>query len=128
MLKNIRYSTKFGGANGNFNALHVAVPEIDWIEFGDKFIESIGLCRNQYNFNTYIQNELLINVEQLIHTAAFGSKSMFKRGSRKRRGSKKKRGKRNSQRGKRNSTRNGNSRRSNNPKRSSRKRGKRGNK
>lgn len=47
-LKSIRYSTKFGGANGNFNALHVAVPEIDWIEFGDKFIESLGLCRNQY--------------------------------------------------------------------------------
>ncbi|MCK4701360.1 MAG: adenylosuccinate lyase, partial [Bacteroidales bacterium] len=33
MLKTIPFSAKFGGATGNFNAHHVAYPEIDWISF-----------------------------------------------------------------------------------------------
>lgn len=47
-LDNIRYSTKFGGAVGNFNAHYVSAPEIDWIKFSDKFIENLGLYRNKY--------------------------------------------------------------------------------
>ena len=47
-LNNIKYTTKFGGANGNFNAHHMAIPNIDWIEFANKFVQIFGLERNQY--------------------------------------------------------------------------------
>ena len=40
---------KFGGATGNFNAHHVAYPEVDWIEFANRFVrERLGLERSQY--------------------------------------------------------------------------------
>jgi len=39
---------KFGGATGNFNAHHVAYPEIDWPVFADGFLlESLDLARSQ---------------------------------------------------------------------------------
>ena len=45
-LEAIPYKAKFGGATGNFNAHYVAYPEIDWKQFGDKFVEeSLGLSR-----------------------------------------------------------------------------------
>ena len=47
-LNAINYTTKFGGANGNFNAHHMALPNIDWIEFANKFTQIFGLERNQY--------------------------------------------------------------------------------
>ena len=53
-LKLTKYSTKFGGAVGNFNAHYVAFPNIDWNKFSDDFISSIGLTRNQYT--TQISN------------------------------------------------------------------------
>lgn len=40
-LKAIPYSAKFGGATGNFNAHHVAYPEIDWRSFGNTFVNDI---------------------------------------------------------------------------------------
>jgi adenylosuccinate lyase len=44
----IPYSAKFGGATGNFNAHNVAFPEIDWLDFGDDFVNNIlGLTRSQ---------------------------------------------------------------------------------
>lgn len=47
-LRNIPYSAKFGGATGNFNAHHVAYPEIDWIHFANTFVnEQLGLSRAQ---------------------------------------------------------------------------------
>ncbi|MBP6365560.1 MAG: adenylosuccinate lyase, partial [Bacteroidales bacterium] len=33
MLEHTKFSAKFGGATGNFNAHHVAYPEIDWNNF-----------------------------------------------------------------------------------------------
>ncbi|MDE6206366.1 MAG: adenylosuccinate lyase [Muribaculaceae bacterium] len=36
---------KFGGATGNFNAHHVAYPDIDWATFGEEFLNSLGLSR-----------------------------------------------------------------------------------
>jgi adenylosuccinate lyase len=42
-LIDIPYSAKFGGATGNFNAHHVAYPQINWIEFADNFVYDIGL-------------------------------------------------------------------------------------
>jgi adenylosuccinate lyase len=40
-LKAIPYSAKFGGATGNFNAHHVAYPQVDWNKFGDHFVNDI---------------------------------------------------------------------------------------
>lgn len=40
-LKAIPYSAKFGGATGNFNAHHVAYPDIDWRAFGNTFVNDI---------------------------------------------------------------------------------------
>ncbi|WKV10916.1 adenylosuccinate lyase [Marivirga harenae] len=37
--KNIPFAAKFGGATGNFNAHHVAYPDIDWRKFGNNFCE-----------------------------------------------------------------------------------------
>ena len=48
LLKTIPYSAKFGGATGNFNAHHVAYPDIDWIKFGNQFVnDRLGLHRSQ---------------------------------------------------------------------------------
>lgn len=45
----VPHSAKFGGATGNFNAHHVAYPEIDWQAFGNKFVdETLKLNRSQY--------------------------------------------------------------------------------
>ncbi len=38
LLKTIPFSAKFGGATGNFNAHHVAYPEIDWVSFANHFV------------------------------------------------------------------------------------------
>ena len=47
-LKEIPFSAKFGGATGNFNAHHLAYPEIDWVEFADRFVnEGLGLKRSK---------------------------------------------------------------------------------
>lgn len=47
-LKNIPAPAKFGGATGNFNAHHVAYPEIDWVDFANNFVNStLGLDRSQ---------------------------------------------------------------------------------
>ncbi len=43
-LKRVDHSAKFGGATGNYNAHHVAYPEIDWKAFGTRFVEeTLGL-------------------------------------------------------------------------------------
>ena len=47
MLGTIPYACKFGGATGNFNAHHVAYPDIEWPAFADAFTESLGLTRSQ---------------------------------------------------------------------------------
>ncbi|MDR0506765.1 MAG: adenylosuccinate lyase [Dysgonamonadaceae bacterium] len=55
LLQQTPVSAKFGGATGNFNAHHVAYPNIDWKQFGDKFVkEKLGLIREEYT--TQISN------------------------------------------------------------------------
>ena len=55
LLKKVSISGKFGGATGNFNAHHVAYPEIDWAEFGGRFLrEKLQLEREEYT--TQISN------------------------------------------------------------------------
>lgn len=54
-LKECKMSGKFGGATGNFNAHHVAYPDIDWVSFANKFLsEKLSLQREQ--FTTQISN------------------------------------------------------------------------
>ena len=54
-LKACKLTAKFGGATGNYNAHHVAYPQIDWKSFGNKFVsEKLGLEREQYT--TQISN------------------------------------------------------------------------
>ena len=47
LLNGIPQTAKFGGATGNFNAHHVAYPNIDWIQFADGFVTKyLGLSRS----------------------------------------------------------------------------------
>ncbi len=44
LLNDIKSAAKFGGATGNFNAHHVAYPDVDWKAFGTDFVqERLGL-------------------------------------------------------------------------------------
>ena len=42
----LTYPAKFGGATGNMNAHKVAYPDMDWIDFGNRFVASLGLKRS----------------------------------------------------------------------------------
>jgi adenylosuccinate lyase len=62
LLFNIPFAAKFGGATGNYNAHHVAYPQIDWKQFGSKFVEdNLGL---HHSFPT-------TQIEHYDHFAAF---------------------------------------------------------
>ena len=41
LLNDIKSAAKFGGATGNFNAHHVAYPQIDWKNFGATFVQEV---------------------------------------------------------------------------------------
>ena len=61
-LFNIPFAAKFGGATGNYNAHHVAYPNVDWKQFGTNFVEDIlGL---HHSFPT-------TQIEHYDHFAAF---------------------------------------------------------
>lgn len=61
-LFNIPFAAKFGGATGNYNAHHVAYPQIDWRKFGSDFVEgNLGL---HHSFPT-------TQIEHYDHFAAF---------------------------------------------------------
>ena len=50
LLNDVPCAAKFGGATGNFNAHHIAYPDIDWKAFGTAFVqERLGL---HYSFPT----------------------------------------------------------------------------
>jgi len=54
-LEETPYSAKFGGATGNFNAHHVAYPNIDWVDFANRFLaEKLELKRSK--FTTQIEH------------------------------------------------------------------------
>ena len=62
LLFNIPFAAKFGGATGNYNAHHVAYPQIDWRKFGGTFVEkNLGL---HHSFPT-------TQIEHYDHFAAF---------------------------------------------------------
>lgn len=62
LLFNVPFAAKFGGATGNYNAHHVAYPQIDWRKFGNDFVEAnLGL---HHSFPT-------TQIEHYDHFAAF---------------------------------------------------------
>lgn len=62
LLKQIPFAAKFGGATGNFNAHHIAYPNVDWKAFGKDFVENrLGLS---HSFPT-------TQIEHYDHLAAF---------------------------------------------------------
>lgn len=62
LLFNIPFAAKFGGATGNYNAHHVAYPNVDWRKFGTDFVEDVlGL---HHSFPT-------TQIEHYDHFAAF---------------------------------------------------------
>lgn len=70
-LKNVPSTAKFGGATGNFNAHHVAYPEIDWKQFACRFVsEKLGLQREDYTtqISNYDQMGALFDALRRINT------------------------------------------------------------
>lgn len=55
LLQSTPVSAKFGGATGNFNAHHVAYPEINWKEFGNHFVNDVLKLKRE-EFTTQISN------------------------------------------------------------------------
>ncbi len=54
-LINIPFTAKFGGATGNFNAHQITFPKINWIKYGNEFVDNVlGLKRCQ--FTTQIEH------------------------------------------------------------------------
>lgn len=47
-LEETRLTGKLNGAVGNYNALALAAPEVDWVVFSKKFIEDLGLEPNLF--------------------------------------------------------------------------------
>ena len=48
LMNKIPHTAKFGGATGNFNAHHVAFPDINWVDFSNDFLKSsLDLKRQQ---------------------------------------------------------------------------------
>jgi adenylosuccinate lyase len=48
LLQAVPHSAKFGGATGNFNAHHVAYPDINWGHFANTFVgKHLGLVRSE---------------------------------------------------------------------------------
>ncbi len=43
LLLELPTAAKFGGATGNFNAHHVAYPNVDWKTFAGNFVEGLGM-------------------------------------------------------------------------------------
>ena len=62
LLSAVPFAAKFGGATGNFNAHHVAYPEVDWVAFGNRLVnEILGLHRSR----------ITTQIEHYDHLAAF---------------------------------------------------------
>ena len=62
LLEAVPFAAKFGGATGNFNAHHVAYPDVDWITFGNRLVnETLGLQRSR----------ITTQIEHYDHLAAF---------------------------------------------------------
>ncbi len=67
-LTEFTFSVKFGGAVGNFNALHVAYPKIDWEKFADTFVEKIS---NRMIFGKLLREKVTTQIDSYDSQAEF---------------------------------------------------------
>ena len=82
-LKDVPVTAKFGGATGNYNAHHVAYPQYDWREFGNKFVsEKLGLEREQYTtqISNYDWLAAIFDAMKRINTIVIDFKQKIKKG------------------------------------------------
>jgi len=68
LLQTIPWSAKFGGATGNFNAHYATYPETDWENFGNTFVESLGLKRSQITTQIEHYDNLAFDAIKRINT------------------------------------------------------------
>ena len=64
---NIELTTKFGGAIGNFNSLYYVLPNIDWINFANKYVEKYNIKRQQFTTQIEHYDEICVilnNIKQ----------------------------------------------------------------
>jgi adenylosuccinate lyase len=62
LLNAVPFAAKFGSATGNFNAHHVAYPQVDWVTFATDLVETVlGLHRSR----------VTTQIEHYDHLAAF---------------------------------------------------------
>jgi len=62
-IETVELQGKINGAVGNYNAHHIAYPDIDWEQCSRQFVESLGLCWNAYT----IQIEPHDYIAELFH-------------------------------------------------------------
>jgi adenylosuccinate lyase len=55
LIDAVPFGAKFGGATGNFNAHHIAYPEVDWIAFADRLVNGV-LGLDRYRVTTQIEH------------------------------------------------------------------------
>lgn len=70
-LMEVPFAAKFGGAVGNFNAHHVAYPEIDWVDFANNLVnDRLGLSRSQTTtqIEHYDQLSALLDAMKRVNT------------------------------------------------------------
>ena len=66
MMVKIPWTTKFGGATGNFNAHVLAYPNCDWCRFADRFTQHhLELKRNQYTTQIDSYDNLVTHFDAL---------------------------------------------------------------
>lgn len=64
-MDSIKYTAKFGGATGNFNAHYVVYPDIDWIAFAEQLLAKFELRRSRYTKQTDHRDSLALKLECL---------------------------------------------------------------
>lgn len=62
-LTDIRLSGKLNGAVGNYNALVIAAPQVDWIAFSEKFIKSLGLVPNLFTTQINTPEDIIVMLQ-----------------------------------------------------------------
>ena len=65
-LARLKISGKFNGATGNHNALHLAYPDIDWLQGLAQFVGGFGLNYNPYTTQIEDHDDLAALLHQLI--------------------------------------------------------------
>ncbi len=55
LLAAVPFGAKFGGATGNFNAHHIAYPDVDWAAFADRLVNDV-LGLNRCRVTTQIEH------------------------------------------------------------------------